>query len=177
MMFPFEPLAALNGYILHKNNNQQTEAWEQGKDRRSPEQRHPSGYDTGTEATDIPKGGSVPALQPDTGSGVRITYQGVPLREVDGANEEIPQSFLRKIISRRGVLGQSTLPTGKFDTMFTKSLDEITFEDVETFCQELPEGVRVEYKQEIKDVPKIVSSFANTLGGIYIIGAIADKKR
>ena len=60
--------------------------------------------------------------------------------------------------------------------MFTKSLDEITFEDVKTFCQELPEGVRVEYKQEIKDIPKIVSSFANTLGGIYIIGVVADKK-
>ena len=83
---------------------------------------------------------------------------------------------MRKIIPRRGVLGARTLPTGKFDTMFTKSLDEITFEDVETFCHKLPEGVRVEYKQEIKDVPKIVSSFANTLGGIYIIGVVADKK-
>ena len=83
---------------------------------------------------------------------------------------------MRKIISRRGVLGTRTGPTRKLDIMFTKSLDEITFKDVETFCQELPEGVRVEYKQEIKDIPKIVSSFANTLGGIYIIGAITNKK-
>ena len=55
--------------------------------------------------------------------------------------------------------------------MFNLSKDQITFEDVQTFCDEWKEGVRVEYKQEItKDVPKIVSSFANTQGGIFIIG-------
>ena len=55
--------------------------------------------------------------------------------------------------------------------MFNLSKDEITFEVVQTFCSEWQEGVRVEYKQEItKDVPKIVSSFANTQGGIFIIG-------
>ena len=55
--------------------------------------------------------------------------------------------------------------------MFNLSKDEITFEDVQAFCSEWQEGVRVEYKQEItKDVPKIVSSFANTQGGIFIIG-------
>lgn len=59
--------------------------------------------------------------------------------------------------------------------MFTKSKDEITFADVEDFCREFPEDVRVEYKQEIKDIPKIVSSFANTLGGIFIIGVEADQ--
>lgn len=59
--------------------------------------------------------------------------------------------------------------------MFTKSKDEITFADVENFCREFPEGVRVEYKREIKNIPKIVSSFANTLGGIFIIGVEADQ--
>ena len=55
--------------------------------------------------------------------------------------------------------------------MFNLSKDEITFEVVQAFCSEWQEGVRVEYKQEItKDVPKIVSSFANTQGGIFIIG-------
>ena len=55
--------------------------------------------------------------------------------------------------------------------MFNLSKDEITFEVVQAFCREWQEGVRVEYKQEItKDVPKIVSSFANTQGGIFIIG-------
>ena len=54
--------------------------------------------------------------------------------------------------------------------MFTKPIDEITFEDVESFCEKWTEAERVEYKQEIKHIPKIVSSFANTLGGIFIIG-------
>ena len=36
--------------------------------------------------------------------------------------------------------------------------------------------VCVEYKQEIRHIPKIVSSFANTLGGIFIIGVEVDKK-
>lgn len=59
--------------------------------------------------------------------------------------------------------------------MFTKPIDKITFEDVENFCHEFGEGVRVEYKQEIAHVPKIISSFANTLGGIFVIGAETDE--
>ena len=59
--------------------------------------------------------------------------------------------------------------------MFNLSKDEITFEVIENFCREWPEGVRVEYKQEIKDIPKIVSSFANTQGGVYIIGVKANQ--
>lgn len=59
--------------------------------------------------------------------------------------------------------------------MFNLSKGEITFEVVENFCRELPEGVRVEYKQEIKDIPKIVSSFANTQGGVFIIGVKANQ--
>ena len=39
--------------------------------------------------------------------------------------------------------------------MFTKVADEIAFSDIEAFCREFGEGVRVEYKQEIKDIPKI----------------------
>ncbi|MCY4568668.1 MAG: ATP-binding protein [Candidatus Poribacteria bacterium] len=60
--------------------------------------------------------------------------------------------------------------------MFTLLRDEITFGVAESFCKEIPEGVRVEYKQEITHIPKIVSSFANTLGGIFIIGVEADKE-
>ena len=33
--------------------------------------------------------------------------------------------------------------------MFTKSAADITFEDIEDFCQQFGEGVRVEYKQQI----------------------------
>ena len=59
--------------------------------------------------------------------------------------------------------------------MFTKLAADITFADIEEFCQQFGEGVRVEYKQQItKDIPKTVSSFANTLGGIFIIGAETD---
>ena len=54
--------------------------------------------------------------------------------------------------------------------MFTKSESDITFSDIKAFCDEYREGVRVEYKQEIRHIPKIVSSFANTQGGIFIIG-------
>lgn len=54
--------------------------------------------------------------------------------------------------------------------MFTISEGEITFETIESFCKEFGEGVRVEYKQEVKHIPKIVSAFANTQGGIFIIG-------
>ena len=56
--------------------------------------------------------------------------------------------------------------------MFTKPIDEITFKDVESFCKEWPESVRVEYKQQLnikKQIPKIVSSFANYYG-IFFMG-------
>ena len=59
--------------------------------------------------------------------------------------------------------------------MFTKLASEITFSDIEDFCQEFNEGVRVEYKREIRYIPKIVSSFANTMGGIFIIGVETDQ--
>ena len=58
--------------------------------------------------------------------------------------------------------------------MFTKSAADITFSDIEEFCREFGEGERVEYKREIQHIAKIVSSFANTLGGIFIIGAETD---
>ena len=61
--------------------------------------------------------------------------------------------------------------------MFTKLANEIDFNDIEAFCREWSEGVRVEYKREItpKTLPKIISSFANTQGGIFIIGVETDQ--
>ena len=61
--------------------------------------------------------------------------------------------------------------------MFTKRANEIDFNDIEVFCREWGEGVRVEYKREItqKSLPKIISSFANTQGGIFIIGVEMDE--
>ena len=59
--------------------------------------------------------------------------------------------------------------------MFTKLANEIDFNDIEAFCSKWGEGVRVEYKSNIAHVPKIISSFANTLGGIFIIGVETDE--
>ena len=53
--------------------------------------------------------------------------------------------------------------------------DKITFADVEAFCREWGEGVRVEYKSKVANVPKTVSAFANSQGGVFIIGVKADK--
>ena len=59
--------------------------------------------------------------------------------------------------------------------MSTKLANEIDFNDIEAFCREWAEGVRVEYKSEIAHIPKIISSFANTQGGIFIIGVETDQ--
>lgn len=60
--------------------------------------------------------------------------------------------------------------------MFTKPLSQVEYSDIEAFCGTFGEGIRVEYKSEmIKEIPKTISAFANTLGGIIVIGAETDK--
>jgi len=60
--------------------------------------------------------------------------------------------------------------------VFHVPLSHVTFEQVERFCREFPEGVRVEYKQEpTNKIPKVISSFANTMGGIWVIGVRTDR--
>ena len=60
--------------------------------------------------------------------------------------------------------------------MFTKPLMDIEFSDLESFCKRFGEGVRVEYKEAIpKKIPKTISAFANTLGGILILGVKTDE--
>ena len=59
--------------------------------------------------------------------------------------------------------------------MFTKLANEIDFNDIKLFCSKWGEGMRVEYKSEIAHIPKIISSFANTQGGIFIIGVETDQ--
>jgi len=60
--------------------------------------------------------------------------------------------------------------------LFSVPLQGITFHDVEEFCRIWSEGVRVEYKRELAThhIPKVVSSFANTSGGVWIIGVATD---
>lgn len=62
-------------------------------------------------------------------------------------------------------------------TLFDTPLGQVTYEQVLDFCRTFPEGVRVEYKREPgNSIPKVVSSFANSVGGVWIIGVEVDKK-
>jgi hypothetical protein len=59
--------------------------------------------------------------------------------------------------------------------LFPKPISDLAFEDVEEFCQRFKENVRVEYKSTFDDsvkkkLPKVLTSFANSYGGILIIG-------
>lgn len=58
--------------------------------------------------------------------------------------------------------------------MFGIPIEVIDFPWIDQFCRTYPEGVRVEYKREPTHIAKVVSSFANTAGGIWIIGVEAD---
>ncbi len=60
--------------------------------------------------------------------------------------------------------------------MFNKPLSQIQYSDIEAFCKTFSEGVSVEYKSQIiKELPKVISAFANTLGGIIVIGVETEK--
>ncbi|HUU44338.1 MAG TPA: ATP-binding protein, partial [Acidobacteriota bacterium] len=61
-------------------------------------------------------------------------------------------------------------------TMFTKPLTELEYADVEAFCtgSPLPEGPLVEYKSGFPDkLEKSIASFANTYGGVIVMGVHA----
>jgi len=56
--------------------------------------------------------------------------------------------------------------------MFSEPITEISFEKVQNFCKEnLPEGIRLDYKEDFpRDLAKTISAFANTYGGLILIG-------
>jgi len=56
--------------------------------------------------------------------------------------------------------------------LFNKPINQITYEDVVTFCQlGIGEGVNLDYKEDFpKHLEKSISAFANTNGGMIIIG-------
>src|SRR6266849_1861456 len=63
--------------------------------------------------------------------------------------------------------------------LFSKPIADLKFEDVEEFCRRFHENTRVEYKSTFDDsvkkkLPKVLSSFANSYGGILIIGVSAS---
>jgi hypothetical protein len=64
--------------------------------------------------------------------------------------------------------------------LFSKPLADITAQDIRDFCARFREGLRIEYKQELsesvrKKLPAIVSSFANSFGGILLVGVRAER--
>jgi Putative DNA-binding domain len=62
-------------------------------------------------------------------------------------------------------------------SLWTKPANAITFADVDAFCQTgQPEGMRLDYKWEWpENLEKTIAAFANTLGGIVLLGVDADK--
>ncbi len=68
-------------------------------------------------------------------------------------------------------------------SIFVKPINENEFEDVEVFCDEqIEENRRLEYKKafsskdEKKQIAKEISAFANTHGGIILVG-VGEKDR
>jgi hypothetical protein len=59
-------------------------------------------------------------------------------------------------------------------SIWTKPIDAIQFADVEAYCCTTPkprEGLRLDFKRAVpNDLSKLISAFANTLGGIILIG-------
>jgi hypothetical protein len=62
-------------------------------------------------------------------------------------------------------------------SLWYKTIISITYRDVEAFCQlALPEGLRLDYKADVpSDLAKTIAAFANTRGGLIILGVAADK--
>jgi hypothetical protein len=63
-------------------------------------------------------------------------------------------------------------------SLWIKPLTTIAYGDIESFCNlGLPEGVNIDYKADVpSNLPKVVSSFANTTGGLLLIGVETDNQ-
>ncbi len=61
-------------------------------------------------------------------------------------------------------------------SLWNKSIKEIEFGDVDTFLQTMqPENTRLDYKREKpNDLEKTIAAFANTLGGMILVGVDSD---
>lgn len=61
--------------------------------------------------------------------------------------------------------------------LYTKDINSIEYDDIRLFCnRRLPEGTRVDYKADFpKDLAKLIAAFANTEGGIVLIGVKTDQ--
>lgn len=68
--------------------------------------------------------------------------------------------------------------------LFSKTIEEITFDDVVAFCnQQIEEGIRIEYKDNFssknpsRQIAKEIASFANTHGGLLLIGVKENNRK
>lgn len=63
--------------------------------------------------------------------------------------------------------------------MFSLPMDQITYERVQDFCsQGIEEGVRLDYKADFpKDLAKLLAAFANTFGGMILIGVEEERRK
>lgn len=63
--------------------------------------------------------------------------------------------------------------------LFSKRIDEITYEDVVAFCTEgHEEGIRLDYKVDWpSDLAKVMAAMANTFGGLILVGVDEEDRR
>lgn len=67
-------------------------------------------------------------------------------------------------------------------TIFTKPIDEITYQDVIDFCgRSIPEGISLDYKEEFpsenEKLAKTIAAFANTWSGVVLIGVEEEDRK
>jgi hypothetical protein len=63
--------------------------------------------------------------------------------------------------------------------LFSRNISELAHQDIEEFCKRFRENTRVEYKSTFdhsvkRKLPKILSSFANSYGGVLVVGVNAS---
>lgn len=62
--------------------------------------------------------------------------------------------------------------------LFSKNITDITWQDIIAFCdQGTPEGATLDYKKDFpKNLQKSIAAFANTMGGVILIGIDEDEE-